>query len=543
MSVLQKLTALLITASLSAAAAAPVANARAPLARSAGLDTAVPGVVAGVPVAGSADLDIAAPGAGARLPVARSVDLDAAVPGGARVPVARGADLDTGALDALVERRSRAAHVPGVSYAVVGLDGVQHKKSFGTDGEGRAVTERTPFVWGSVSKPVTASLVTLLVRDGLLRLDAPVTDLLPAFAGSRITVRQLLDHTSGLPRGLEVTDRYDDGRSLTTVVPRIAELDPVAAPGEKHSYSSLNYIVLGAVVESVTRKPFAEALTQRLLTPAGMRTTTADASRAEQTVPPGHRYVAGRARAFDTRVDPATVPAGYLVGSVEDLAAFARTQLPGGSVLGDGQRRLLHTAEANDYALGWRTSKLAGTDEPMIWHGGAAPGYQSAILLLPDRNQAVVMLQNAYSPFLDERLLDTAWGVAGLLTGTEPATHGTDPTYPILVAALALITLLLLAAAVLTVIRLIRGPRRRRSRQRRLVGLVVSLVGLGAIVFALFSLPGLAGVTLDQLVLWAPDLSWLTYAGLVMCGVVAVLRVIATLRPDQRALRRSQSSG
>lgn len=438
-------------------------------------------------------------------------------------------------LDGFVREQSAAAGVPGVAYAVVGPDGVQQDGAAGSDGDGRAVGTGTPFLWGSVSKPVTATLAVLLARAGELDLDAEVSDLLPAYTVDGVTVRQLLDHTSGLPEGLELTDRYDAGRDLTSLLPEIADLEPVAGPGEEHSYSSLNYVVLGAVVEAVTGRPYAEVLAERLLEPAGMTTATADAAEAERVLPPGHRYVLGRTRAFESRVDPATVPAGYLAGSVADLAAYARTQLDGGPVLDDEARALLHTAavgtgDADGYALGWRTSTVPGTDEPMVWHGGAAPGYQAAIVLLPERDQAVVVLQNAYSPFQDARLLDTAWGLAALLVGAEPEQHGTDPTYPALLAGLGLVTSALLVLAVGSAVRLVRGPRVRTPR-RRLAGLAGSLLALGLLAGVLAALPGLAGVTLGQLGLWAPDVSWLVHGGLVLCAVLAALRVLVAARP------------
>ncbi len=452
---------------------------------------------------------------------------------------AAGGGLDAAALDEFVQQQSRAIGVPGVAYAVVGPGGVQHSAAFGVDGDGQEVTPRTAFLWGSVSKPVTATLAVLLARDGLLDLDATVARLVPTFttadrdSAARITVRQLLDHTSGLPRGLELTDRYDAGRSITSLLPQLADLEPVAPPGSKHAYSSLNYIVLGAVIESVTGQPFAKVLAERLLAPAGISTALADAPRAEQVLPPGHRFVLGGPRAFDTRVDPATVPAGYLVGSVNDLAAYARTQLPGGPVLGTTERTLLHTArvgvgDKSGYALGWRTSQVPGTDEAMIWHGGAAPGYQAAILLLPERDQAVVMLQNAYGPFHDARLMDTAQGVASLLTGAEPEHHPTDPAYPAFLAALALLSMVLLALVIVTVIRLVRGPKPRTIR-RRLIGLSLTLLALGALAFALVRVPRLAGVSLGQLTLWAPDVSWLVHTALILCAALAVVRVLATL--------------
>ncbi|MEV8377542.1 serine hydrolase domain-containing protein [Kribbella sp. NPDC056861] len=511
--------------------------------------------------------------------------------GAGPVDVVRSDELDPAALDKLVQQQSRALGVPGVAYAVVGPDSVQHKAAFGVDGDDQPVSPQTPFLWGSVSKPITATLVTLLARDGRLNLDAAVAKLVPSFttadpeSAARITVRQLLDHTSGLPEGLELTDRYDASRSVTSLLPQIADLEPVAAPGSKHSYSSLNYVVLGAVVESVTGKPFAQVLSDRLLKRAGVASPLADAAQTGQVLPPGHRFLFGTTRAFKTQVDPATVPAGYLVGSADDLAAYARTQLRGGPVLTETDRTLLHTTQVpvgdnNGYALGWRTSQIPGTDEPMIWHGGAAPGYQAAIVLLPKRAQAIVVLQNAYSPFHDTALMDTAFGVAALLAATTPEKHSTDPIYPALLIGLGLLSLTLLTLTLLSVLRLLRGAkpgtsrrtlrevnpggvqgsesrevqpvsiqrsesseatpgsvRRRkprvakpRSTRRRLVGLALSLLVLGALAFALASvLPGLAGVSLGQLSLWAPDLSWLVHVALILCGALAVVRVLVTV--------------
>lgn len=430
--------------------------------------------------------------------------------------------VPSGDLDAFVREQSERAGAPGVAYAVVGPGGTEHEAAFGEDGDGAAVTAGTAFVWGSVSKPVTATLAVLLADAGELDLDAEVGEVLPEFQTSEVTVRELLDHTSGLPEGLELTDRYDDDRSISALIPEIAALDR----GEvgTHAYSSLNYIVLAAVIEEVTGSPYAEVLRERLLGPAGMSTTYAEADAAEEVLPPGHRYVLGSARAFDTQVDPATVPAGYLTGSVADLAAFARTQLVGGTVLDDEQRDVLHTAEVETgggggYALGWRTGRVPGTDEPMVWHGGAAPGYSSAIVLLPERDLAVVVLENAYGPFQETALLDTAFGVAALLAGGEPEGASADPAYPIALVALGLLVLALLAALVVSV-------RSRPSTGRVIASLVVlAVVGAG-----LLALPRLAGVTLGQLGLWAPDLSWLVHAALVLVALVALVRVGVRLR-------------
>ncbi len=328
--------------------------------------------------------------------------------------------------------------VPGATYAVVGPDGIENFGAFGHDGDGAPITTSTPFLWGSVSKPVTATLVVMLAREGRLDLDDVVVDLLARFTTGNarsarlITVRDLLDHTSGLPEGLELTDRYEGDRSLSQLLDQIADLNPVTEPGGKHSYSSLNYVVLTAVIEAVTRQPFDQALDDLLLNPAGMDPMATDPREAEESLPAGHRYVFGHPRAFTSRVDPATRAAGYLVGSIDDLARFAQLNLTGAGVLDQVDLDVLHTRQVETwpgagYALGWRTGSLPGSDEPVIWHAGAAPGYQSAILLLPRQNRAVVVLQNAYDPFHDEALLDGSWQLAALVAGQPtPPDHETD---------------------------------------------------------------------------------------------------------------------
>ncbi|MCE0538215.1 beta-lactamase family protein [Kineosporia rhizophila] len=430
------------------------------------------------------------------------------------------------ALDTYVQKQLEATGVPGAAYAVIGAEGPQHTAVFGEDGDGEPITAQTPFLWGSVSKPVTATLVVLLARDGLLDLEDPVVQHVPSFPDPSTTIRQLLDHTSGLPRGLELTDHYGPGRSATQIV---GALDQQSFGERKHSYSSLNYVVLAAVAESVTGQSFGRALQQRLLAPAGMHSVPADPEQAERALPPGHRYVLGSVRPFDSRVDAATQAAGYLTGSLGDLAAFASTQLPGGPVLTDSERDLLHAEQVDDYALGWRTTTVPGTDEPMVWHGGAAPGFQAGVLLLPQRNQAVVLLQNAYSPFRDAQLMDTSMGIASLLAGAEPQVHGPDPLYRVLLAVLSVLALVLGAV----IVRLLLRRNHPRSRSMIWSGAAVTTLAVG-----LLALPGQLGVTRSQVFLWAPDVSVLLHLCLGLLAVVAVLSITLRWRTWRTTVRR-----
>src|SRR5690606_11208053 len=137
-----------------------------------------------------------------------------------------------------------------------------------------------------------------------------------------------------------------------------------------------------------TGRPFTEVLTEHVLEPLGMRTAVTTARQATAAIPPGHRFVFDRPMRFATPFDPAGAAYGYLGGTLDDLAAFARASLDDDSLL-DGA---VPTGDGRSYGLGWRRWNLDGTDIPMVWHAGAVPGYSADVLLLPDR--AVVFLAN-----------------------------------------------------------------------------------------------------------------------------------------------------
>lgn len=442
-------------------------------------------------------------------------------------------------LDAFVAGQMDRANVPGVAYAVVGPRGIEHDATFGVDGNGHQVTPSTPFLWGSVAKPVTATLVVQLADAGALELDAPVSDYLPGFAmaddaARTITVRQLLTHTSGIPERLDLTDRYDAGRRPGDIVTDLEGTQLVGPVGQEHAYSSVNYILLAAIVEEVTGQEFADVLRQRLLAPASMGTAITTAGQAAERLPSGHRYVFGQPLPFRTGFAPAGLGSGYLGGTVEDLAAFARVNLPGSAVLTADQRARLHasqtpTGERRAYGLGWRTWPVFGSDEPMVWHAGAVPGFQTAIVLLPGQDRAVVVLQNAYGTFQESQLLDTAWGLASMLSGAQPELHGVEPLYAVLLVALSTICLALSAALIWST-RGLGRPRAHSSRRRTVIGLAGWLIGLLALGGGLLALPRAFGVPMSQVWLWAPDIAGLVDIALGMTALLAAGRGAVALR-------------
>ncbi|MGW9348615.1 serine hydrolase domain-containing protein [Nocardiopsis flavescens] len=351
-----------------------------------------------------------------RLPLALLLALSPAPP--AEAP-------DTGAMDAHAAAHAAAVGVPGLAYAVVGPDGVEHAFRTGVDGAGEPVDADTAFLWGSVAKPVAATAAVVLARQGRLDLDAPVGDHLPAFSGRDVTVRDLMTHTSGIPEraAFAVTDRYGpDAPDLDARVRHLAGVR-AAEPGG-HEYSSANHVLLGAVVEEVTGD-LEGHLRTAVLEPAGMDDafTGAEGARAAGLTP-GHRYLWGFPVADADGVDDGGAAYGYLGGTLDDLAAFARLQLDPDPPLLDaealaGMREgaVPVPGSPQRYGLSWRRTTLSGTGEPVVFHGGATPGHAAMLVLLPGRERAVVVLQNAYAVAADDGIQGVAFDLARMSAG------------------------------------------------------------------------------------------------------------------------------
>ncbi|QBS44849.1 serine hydrolase [Nocardia sp. CS682] len=451
-----------------------------------------------------------------------------------------------GELDRFVRDKMRSVRIPGAAYAIVDRDGIRHTGTFGTDGDGAAVNATTPFLWGSVAKPVTATLVMIMVAAGELRLDASVATYLPSFRtrdharSARITVRQLINQTSGLPTSTRHTDRTDAHRRPADVLPELEQQTLAGEPGVAHRYSSTNYLLLAAVVEAVTGKPFTDVLYSRVLDPLAMRTTITTQAQAQAAVSRGHRYIFDRPVPMTPPFDPAGVGYGYLGGALADLAAFARTNLGGGTEIIDKAQRDtmfagdIPTSPGKSYGLGWRRWTVPGADTPMIWHGGAAPGYWAQIILLPE--QAIVLLVNSYGTLHEPKLLNVGFGLAALSIGHAPPEIPSGQSYTAILGALAALIVILIGLIGHGIRRLVHPKTPAPKRWRSCIALAAWILAPGAILYGLAAaLPARMGITLPQLMLWTPDIAGLIYLTLAATTMLLLIRLahgIRALRPS-----------
>ncbi|WP_199036575.1 serine hydrolase domain-containing protein [Glycomyces salinus] len=443
-------------------------------------------------------------------------------------------------IDSFIEQRLDDLQVPGAAWAVVSSAGIEHQSARGEDGDGGPVTATTPFLWGSVAKPVTATAVMTLVEDGAIDLDEPAATYLPDFHladrdhSDRITVRHLLEQTSGIPADTGITDRADP---YGEAVADLADAEPVTEPGAEHLYASANYLVLGAIVEAVTGETYADYLQRAVLDPLGMDGAITTTERSER-VAEGHSYFFGRPVGMGLRFDPTGPSYGYLGGTIEDLAAFAAANLSGGGgVLEPETVERMHTGTATmsgstSYGLGWKDSGLnddLGTRT--IWHSGGTPGFSAVLVLLPELDRAVVLHQNLYHYFADTPLIFTALDAARLLAGGDVSDREVGPLYPTLLASLSALLLAAIAIGAWNV-RRIRRPSASAHRGRTIAATAAwGAGGLAVAYAAAIGLPSAAGGDLHLLRLIVPDLAALLTALAAATIAAAALRVWAgTLR-------------
>ncbi|MFI7344596.1 serine hydrolase domain-containing protein [Streptomyces sp. NPDC050085] len=468
------------------------------------------------------------------------------------------------AIDAYVRERMKATGAPGVSYAVVGPNGPLHQRSWGSDGRGSEVTARTPFLWGSVAKPVAATAVMTLVQDGRLRLDDRVVDHVPGFRfggaahARRVTVRHLLGQTAGIPESatFAVADCLDaDCPRAAERVRALDDVRPLGLPGTIYAYSSANYLVLAAVVEAVTGQSFAAYLRTAVFAPAGMRGAVADrASARERRLSAGHQRLWGIPAAIADGVDDAGAAYGYTGGDLGDLAAFAALQLRAGSPAGarDGvltpasvramrTEGRLSSGYGTGYGLGWRVGGLDAPLDHAVWHTGATPGYSAMLFLLPETDTALVLQQNLYGLLDDDAVMRIGFDAARILAGGTPSAAGTawSSPYYLTVWGTTALALLLCVAAGRSVV-LLRRPAGSANRLRRLARTVPWCVS-GALPLAAFVWVA-AAMGLEPLWLWLPDV-FLALCAATAFGVATVaLRVALALRPAAGPQARSRTS-
>lgn len=468
------------------------------------------------------------------------------------------------AIDAYVLSQMRSLHIPGVALGIVHGNQVVHLRGFGTaDPAGRPVTPQTPFAISSMTKSFTAVAIMQLVEQGKVALDAPVQRYLPWFrvatpgASGTITVRELLNHTSGISHatGNVVLDEANDV-TMQQAVQALRAVELFAPPGTAFQYSNINYVILGLIVQVASGQSYEMYVQQHSFTPLQMHNTftlTSKDTTVHNGMATGYRWWFGLPFPFNHQNPPADLPAGGIITSAQDMMHYLIAQFNNGhygntSILSPASIAVLHhpvvlpSTTKDVYAMWWYALPVDG--ESILWHSGDDPDFHADMALLPQSQWAVVVLRNVNSELSDITqpfLFSIPAGVIDLLLGHQPHPSGLGLDTNFLIVDVLIVVFSLLA--LWSTIRLVRRWRRplKRTPASLLLGLVLPLLWEVALPIGLFiELPKVLGASWAVGLLYLPDIiSWMLgmFVLLLLTGMARIVCVIWSVMRSRRTNR------
>lgn len=325
--------------------------------------------------------------------------------------------------------------IPGLAIAVVKDDEIVFAKGYGVQkiGEDTPVDEETVFAIGSASKAFTAAAVAMLVDEGKLAWEDPVSKYLPdlrffdSYVDQQMTVRDLLTHRSGLAR----TDFlwYGKDYSRKEILQRVRHIEPASSFRTAFGYQNVMYLAAGELIPAVTSQSYDEFIHERFFKPLGMdrsNTSTNDLSKLDNVATP-HTVKNKQLKTINWRNIDSIAPAGSINSSVKQMINWVKLHLNDGKVNGEqlispASMKELHTPQFVipptgefqlfwmlcpdmnflTYGLGWFIQDYKG--KKVSHHGGNIDGMTAMVSMIPSEKLGVVILSNLNGNMLPEVL-------------------------------------------------------------------------------------------------------------------------------------------
>jgi CubicO group peptidase (beta-lactamase class C family) len=339
-------------------------------------------------------------------------------------------------IDDYIEQQMKSDDIPGLAVVAVQGREIIYCKGFGvaSTSTNKAVTPQTIFDLASVSKSFTSLGVLLLRDNGLIELDAPVQRYLSDFQpddplASQITVRQLLNHTSGLPGAFSAPLIFQKGDDdMVELVAALGRVKLNREPGSSFEYADINYCLLGALIERISGKTFEDYMNNSIFVPLGMTNTTLYPDeavlldRAE-----GHQSIYGQVVVRHIPIYRSALPAGWVMSCAEDMGQWLLAHINSGlttrgQVIAAANIEEVHLpavtfkehGEETGYGMGWFSTSIDGV--LLIWHGGDTPNFTADMIMLPEYETGVVVMVNSQASVNRHNI---APAVANIILGLE----------------------------------------------------------------------------------------------------------------------------
>lgn len=271
----------------------------------------------------------------------------------------------------------------------------------GSAGGAAVLVSNSPMRVGSLTKPFMAVMVMQLVQEGMVKLDSPVSRYPPQVSvADGVTVRQLLDHSSGIA---DYTDASFAAQASTEpakvwtpqlILDHISAAPRVFVAGSKYEYSNTNYVIVGLLIEKVTGKPIAQNLTERITAPLGLVDTYLAPDPTRTPVAGfGSELPGGWTETMVyTSIETAAGTAGALVSTAPELVTFLLALADGRLVSQASLATMTQFSKPDGYGLGLFPVQFPGGQG--FGHDGSTPGFITQMGIEPNSGAVFVILCN-----------------------------------------------------------------------------------------------------------------------------------------------------
>ncbi|HEY0428867.1 MAG TPA: serine hydrolase [Pyrinomonadaceae bacterium] len=338
-------------------------------------------------------------------------------------------DLQTrlAAIEQKTEARRKELGIPGMSLAIVKDGEVIYAKGFGyKDFEKKiAVTADTQFAIGSATKAFTALSILMSQEQGKLNLDDSPKKYLSYFkinnadTDARITIRDLLSHSSGLNR----TDlAMITGKLTREELIRVAgEAKPTAGLREKFQYQNIMFAAAGEIVAQVQKQSWESFVEDKIFKPLGMTNSTLTLEKMQKakdfSLGYDYNFDTKETRQLPMRDILQVAPAGAINSSANDMSKWLKFMLAGGELNGkrlvsenlfaELEKPQMKVGGKTSYGLGWFLQDWNGLK--VVQHGGNIDGFNSMVAMIPEKKLGFVMLTNVSGSTLGNELMPIVW--------------------------------------------------------------------------------------------------------------------------------------
>ncbi|WP_152393274.1 serine hydrolase domain-containing protein [Paenibacillus guangzhouensis] len=343
-------------------------------------------------------------------------------------------------IEQFVKKQQELSHIPGLSIVIVEKGKTVYQKGFGyADLQSKKpVTADTLFEIGSTSKAFTGLAIMQLEKEGVIQRSDDVQKYIPwlklTYQGEpqTITIDQFLHHTSGIPwNSLTRIPESNADNALELTVRTLLDQPLNRKPGSSFEYATINYDVLGLVIERVTKTPYDVYMKQQILEPLGMNRSFVGRHQVQSTeVASGHKIGFMQAQPYTAPIYRGNIPAGYFITNANDVAKWMNVQLGYDSNHAIDQEviRASHIPDQTVapfdqhtyYASGWGIMKEQ--NQRYVFHAGENPNFTSYFIMKPDDQIGVAIMSNLNTSYTT----NIGQGVMALWEGRKAANNHTD---------------------------------------------------------------------------------------------------------------------